>query len=51
MITERPYRKGLTLEDAKQELIRFSGTQFHPMVVNAFITVCTRKENLEMRQA
>ncbi|MBI3754070.1 MAG: HD domain-containing protein [Deltaproteobacteria bacterium] len=51
MITERPYRKGLTLEDAKQELIRFSGAQFDPMVVDAFIAVCIREENLEKRQA
>ncbi len=37
MTTDRPYRKGLTHEVAIAELKRFSGTQFDPQFVGAFI--------------
>lgn len=37
MTTDRPYRKALPLETAKSELLRHSGTQFDPMVVQAFL--------------
>jgi diguanylate cyclase (GGDEF)-like protein len=37
MITDRPYRAGLSLEVAKNELIKGSGTQFDPEVVGVFI--------------
>jgi HD-GYP domain-containing protein (c-di-GMP phosphodiesterase class II) len=37
MTTDRPYRKGLTAEAARQEIIRCAGTQFDPRVVEAFI--------------
>ena len=37
MTTNRPYRQGLSLEQAFGELQRFSGTQFDPEVVNAFL--------------
>lgn len=46
MTAERPYRKGLTLEEAKQELIRFAGSQFDPTVVDAFIKVINREEKV-----
>lgn len=36
MTTDRPYRKGLSLEMALKELKRNSGTQFDPEVVRAF---------------
>lgn len=35
--TDRPYRKGLSHEWAIQEIKRFSGSQFDPEYVNAFI--------------
>jgi diguanylate cyclase (GGDEF)-like protein len=37
MITDRPYRAGLSLEIAKNELIKGSGTQFDPEVVRVFM--------------
>jgi HD-GYP domain-containing protein (c-di-GMP phosphodiesterase class II) len=37
MITDRPYRAGLSLEDAKSELVKGSGTQFDPEVVKVFM--------------
>jgi hypothetical protein len=35
MLTDRPYRAALTLEKVRQELLRNSGTQFDPVVVEA----------------
>jgi len=35
MMTDRPYRKALKLEEVRQELLRNSGTQFDPIVVEA----------------
>ena len=46
MIANRPYRSRLTVQEAKEELIRFSGTQFDPQVVDAFIKVLERDGNL-----
>lgn len=37
MVSERPYRKALTLEEAKKELIDNKDTQFDPKVVDAFL--------------
>jgi len=37
MITDRPYRRGLTKEEAVREISRVSGTQLDPQVANAFI--------------
>lgn len=39
MTSDRPYRKGMTPEEALAELKRNSGTQFDPVVVAAFIRV------------
>jgi putative two-component system response regulator len=36
MISDRPYRKGMTTWDAMRELERCSGTQFDPSIVAAF---------------
>lgn len=36
MTSDRPYRKALSFEIAKEELEKFSGTQFDPVVVKAF---------------
>lgn len=37
MLCERPYRKPITIEEAKQELLRCSATQFDPEIVSAFL--------------
>jgi HD-GYP domain-containing protein (c-di-GMP phosphodiesterase class II) len=39
MISDRPYRRALTYEDARDEIIRNSGTQFDPRVVEVFLTI------------
>ena len=39
MTMNRPYRKALPYETAYEEVIRFSGTQFDPKVVEAFLTI------------
>ncbi len=39
MTSDRPYRVGMDYEHAKQEIIRNSGTQFDPDVVNSFLKV------------
>lgn len=39
MIDDRPYRKGLPVEVAIAEIQRCSGTQFDPVVVNAFLQI------------
>ena len=39
MTTDRPYRKALLPEMAKEEIVRHSGTQFDPQVVQAFLLV------------
>ena len=44
MITERPYKKQLTIKDAIEELKRNSGTQFDPVVVDAFVLLCKQKK-------
>ncbi|WP_322785262.1 HD domain-containing phosphohydrolase [Pseudothermotoga thermarum] len=37
MISDRPYRKAMTIEQAKEELLKNSGTQFDPKVVKIFL--------------
>ena len=37
--TDRPYRKGATAAEAVQEMVRWSGTQFDPDAVRAFVRV------------
>lgn len=39
MVTDRPYRKGMTIEKAIEELKRNRGTQFDPMVVDAIVGI------------
>jgi putative nucleotidyltransferase with HDIG domain len=36
MISDRPYRKGMTISEAREEVRRCSGTQFDPLCVAAF---------------
>ena len=35
MLTDRPYRKALLVDEVRTELLRNSGTQFDPLVVEA----------------
>lgn len=44
MVTDRPYRKGLSLQQAIDELKRCSGTQFDPAVVDALIAASNEGE-------
>lgn len=37
MTSQRPYRQALAIEQAQQELLRCSGSQFEPSVVEAFL--------------
>jgi HD-GYP domain-containing protein (c-di-GMP phosphodiesterase class II) len=37
MMSDRPYRKALSIQKIKQEIINHSGTQFDPYVVQSFI--------------
>ena len=39
MTTDRPYRRGLSREEALAEIERNLGTQFHPIVAKAFVAV------------
>jgi len=39
MTSDRPYRKALPPEMAREEVVRHSGTQFDPQVVQAFLLV------------
>jgi len=44
MISDRPYRKGMSQEVAVEELEKNKGTQFDPHIVNAFLSICRRKQ-------
>lgn len=43
MMTDRPYRKALSIYQVKEELMANSGTQFDPYVTEAFIDLLDRK--------
>lgn len=47
MTKDRPYRKALSKEQAIKELNNGAGTQFDPMVVNAFIKILEREKKGE----
>ena len=44
MISKRPYREAMSVEKATDELRRGSGSQFDPVVVDAFCTVMQERE-------
>ncbi|MBN1230430.1 MAG: HD domain-containing protein [Anaerolineales bacterium] len=48
MIENRYYRRGCTHEEAVEELIRCSGTDFDPEVVNAFIRVIESSKDISL---
>jgi putative nucleotidyltransferase with HDIG domain len=39
MTSDRPYRRALSFDDAREEVLRCSGTQFDPAVVEAFLKI------------
>ena len=43
MVHDRPYHKAMSREDAVQELLRCSGTQFDPHLVEVFLQVIDRE--------
>ncbi len=44
MTSDRPYRASLGTEAAKRELVQHAGTQFDPLVVDAFLAVLEDEE-------
>jgi HD-GYP domain-containing protein (c-di-GMP phosphodiesterase class II) len=43
MMTDRPYRKALSVSEVKEELTANAGTQFDPLVVGAFVSMLDEK--------
>lgn len=46
MLTDRPYRKALSISLAKAELKRGAGTQFDPFIVNSFLQLIDENESI-----
>ncbi|MCM0650765.1 HD-GYP domain-containing protein [Clostridium swellfunianum] len=44
MTTDRPYRKALTDEEVINEITKYSGTQFHPKVVQAYLNILEKQK-------
>lgn len=44
MISDRPYRQGMTQAAAMEELKRNKGTQFDPEIVDVFLEICKTKK-------
>jgi HD-GYP domain-containing protein (c-di-GMP phosphodiesterase class II) len=45
MLSKRPYRRKLSISQAVAEIVKFSGEQFDPVVVDAFVRVIRRSKN------
>ncbi|MFA5356475.1 MAG: HD domain-containing phosphohydrolase [Candidatus Omnitrophota bacterium] len=39
MSTDRPYHKGLNIDEAKEELRKYSGTRYDPEITEAFLSI------------
>jgi putative nucleotidyltransferase with HDIG domain len=50
MISERPYRRGMSFAEAKQELERCAGAQFRPEVVKALVSAVDKAVSLTHRR-
>ncbi len=46
MISDRPYRKGMSVEEALREIARNRGTQFDPDIADAFIQLVQERPDL-----
>ncbi len=44
MVSQRPYKRALTLEQARNEIVRCSGTQFDPEVASIFLEYIEESE-------
>jgi HD-GYP domain-containing protein (c-di-GMP phosphodiesterase class II) len=44
--SDRPYRKGLSFDVARSEILRFAGTQFDPVALDAFVAEETTLRNM-----
>ncbi len=44
MITDRPYRKAMSIEDAIEEIKNSAGTQFNPVIADKFIGIMQNEE-------
>jgi len=44
MVSDRPYRKALSFNKARQELLELSGVQFDPKIVKVFLKVLDKKK-------
>lgn len=44
MTSDRPYRKGMSFEQAFKEIERCTGTQFHPLCAKAMLELCAMGE-------
>jgi len=42
MTSDRPYRQALSTQDAMNEILKYSGTQFDPRVVEAFLDIYSK---------
>jgi hypothetical protein len=51
MASDRPYRKGMTLDKVVAEIQRCAGTQFDPRVAEAFIRVIQNEEGIIINSA
>lgn len=50
MTSDRPYRKGLPLEQVTREIRKFSGSQFDPVCANAFLRILEREGERFLRR-
>ena len=44
MVSDRPYRKALSVRKARQELLKGAGTQFDPKIVGVFLKTLDKKK-------
>jgi putative nucleotidyltransferase with HDIG domain len=50
LMSDRPYRKGVSPAAAREHIIANSGKYFDPVVVDAFISIATQVESLELHK-
>ena len=43
LTSDRPYRKAMSLFEAKEIIVKGAGTEFDPVVVDAFVNVPSRR--------